>query len=1168
MSEKNRFEADGMERRLDGLDRPVFRAFPAFSWEKLLIALIVIVAVISRFAILGERVMSHDEVNHVVPAYTLSTGGGYAHDPVTHGPFQFHMLALSYFLLGDNDFAARVPAALFSVAAVLVVLFGYRRYLGRTGALIGGLMMTISPLILFYGRYTRNEAFIELFMVLTLWTTLRYLEKRDEKSLLILSAVTALQFVTKEVSYIYTAQLLIFCGILFLGDVWRLRWDSDGEKLRKMGMIALAAFFALLGAALPKLLGGEGDPTTAIKLASLGVAAFGGLILLFVIVSTVRKFSWKPFRDMPSFDLIVFVMALILPQLTAMPVSLAGWNPLDYSANGMLKTGAVMTVLFALSIAVGVWWNRRVFLRGAMIFYLIYLVFYTTMFSNGQGFFTGVVGSLGYWLSQQEVKRGGQPLYYYAAVILPIYEFAALFGTILAIRFGLKRRSFSGRPGAERVSETIRMAGVSAPEETADDDSQESFFSLVEISGEEARVAEVEAVEIDPSDYGALESALIGEIDSLEPAEIPVPPATVPALALFLYWGLTALIAYSIAGERMPWLGVHIALPLVLSGAWGFGYLFETLDWKKLMSAEGGAAAALTIVALYALGGVLSPFGTGLAPFASTDLAGLKATGLFACSAVALVISGFYLVRTLRRMGGKSVSGFYALFIGIALLVLQARTAFQSSFVNYDQANEYLVYAHSSAAPKVVLREIEEIAARTGVGKAIRVAYDNDARYPYWWYFRDYTQKLDFNEAATRTLRDYDIIIANTAKDAKLLPIVGDAYYRSEYMRLWWPNQDYFRVTPGGVWNAIVNPQMRRAILDIWLDRDFGRYAKLVGSGSMSLETWEPSAKMVVYMKKDLLRRMWKYGDAAATVDEGGTASFPDEKFTPLNPVFSFGEAGTEPGKLNRPRNLAIAPNGDVYVMDTDNERVDVFNGEGVFRFSFANEDHGGFNQAWGIAIDEDGSVFIADTWNHRMLKFSAAGDYELEWLANDPTGATISFYGPRGVAIDGRGRVYVTDTGNKQVMIYDREGKFLSKFGSVGLGPGEFDEPVGIAVFADQYLAVADTWNQRVQVFDISGETVLPAPVYAFEVFAWYSQSMDNKPYLTFTPKGDLLFSDPEAGLVWEYSVSGELIRSFNGAGGGIDMLSMPVGLATDRDGAVWLVDALGNRVNRFILP
>ena len=50
-----------------------------------------------------------------------------------------------------------------------------------------------------------------------------------------------------------------------------------------------------------------------------------------------------------------------------------------------------------------------------------------------------------------------------------------------------------------------------------------------------------------------------------------------------------------------------------------------------------------------------------------------------------------------------------------------------------------------------------------------------------------------------------------------MMPIVGDAYYRYEYMRLWWPNQDYFRVTADGVLNAIVNGQMRRAVFDIWL---------------------------------------------------------------------------------------------------------------------------------------------------------------------------------------------------------------------------------------------------------------------------------------------------------------------------------------------------------------
>lgn len=98
--------------------------------------------------------MSHDEVNHVVPGYSLYRGTGYAYDPVTHGPLQFHLLALSYFVLGDSDFSSRVPAVLFSIATIVVVVFGFRRYLGRTGALIAGFLFLISPFMLFYGRYT------------------------------------------------------------------------------------------------------------------------------------------------------------------------------------------------------------------------------------------------------------------------------------------------------------------------------------------------------------------------------------------------------------------------------------------------------------------------------------------------------------------------------------------------------------------------------------------------------------------------------------------------------------------------------------------------------------------------------------------------------------------------------------------------------------------------------------------------------------------------------------------------------------------------------------------------------------------------------------------------------------------------------------------------------
>src|SRR5512140_3772825 len=88
------------------LDIPLKRWFPA-DLETLLIILLLLTAFVSRFYGLGDRTVSHDEVNHVTPAYSLYTGNGYQYDPLSHGPLQFHMMALSYSLFGDNDFTTR-----------------------------------------------------------------------------------------------------------------------------------------------------------------------------------------------------------------------------------------------------------------------------------------------------------------------------------------------------------------------------------------------------------------------------------------------------------------------------------------------------------------------------------------------------------------------------------------------------------------------------------------------------------------------------------------------------------------------------------------------------------------------------------------------------------------------------------------------------------------------------------------------------------------------------------------------------------------------------------------------------------------------------------------------------------------------------------------------------
>ena len=63
----------------------------------------------------------------------------------------------------------------------------------------------------------------------------------------------------------------------------------------------------------------------------------------------------------------------------------------------------------AVSIALGLWWNWRRFLVAAGIWYGIFITLFTTVFTNGAGLATGMIGSLGYWIAQQAVQRGSQP---------------------------------------------------------------------------------------------------------------------------------------------------------------------------------------------------------------------------------------------------------------------------------------------------------------------------------------------------------------------------------------------------------------------------------------------------------------------------------------------------------------------------------------------------------------------------------------------------------------------------------------------------------------------------------------------------------------------------------------------------------------------------------------
>lgn len=1115
------------------LDRPLLGAI-TINWETVLFTTMVILAIASRFYDLGTRVMSHDETSHVYFSWQLEQGRGYRHDPITHGPLQFHLIALSYFLLGDSDFSGRFPAALASIATV-AFLWYYRRYLGRAGALVAAGLLLISPYMLYYGRYARNEALVALFGVITLWGMLRYLETGTLRYLYWVTAATVLHFTAKETAYIYTAQALIFLAIFFVAQVFRSDWVRPDYRI--WFSLALILAVLLIGAAGVTFLGGEspifsptetsepsvpGEALPPASTGSLPVLALGGAALLVLAIAAyflMRGYSLARLRSERSFDLLILLGTLVLPMLAPIPVKLIGWNPLDYTTEGMLRTSLFLVPLAALAIGIGLWWNARLWLNNAVLFYAVYVVFYTTIFTNGAGFFTGIVGSLGYWLEQQGVERGNQPWYYYIFLQVPVYEYLPLLGSLLAI--------------------------------------------ILAFLGIKPQAGELDAGETTEETFEENEIGL---------SRSPTLRGPTLAITLIGFWIVTSMLAYTYAGEKMPWLTVHIALPMILGAGWGLGYLLESTPWAEIWARRGLLVVTVLAVLITSLSAVLGSLLGTSPPFAGQELAQLQATTTFLTALLVSIASAAGLVYLLMGWSFAQFARLAGLAIFSLLALLTARTAIRAAYINYDYATEYLVYAHSGPGPKEILAQIEQISRRTTDGLALDVAYDNETTYPFWWYLRNYHNARYYGANPTRELRDAPIILVGDRNYGKIEPVVGQAFYRFEYIRMWWPMQDYYNMTWERILNAIRDPQWRSAVFQIWFNRDYSQYAALVNR-DMSLPNWQPSAKMRMYIRKDIAAQVWNYG-VGPSPEEVVADPYEGKEIT-LAADIVLGGPGSGPAQFNRPRDLAVAPDGSLYVADTDNHRIQHIARDGsVIQTwgSFADQARGPapggtFYEPWGIALSPDGSVYVADTWNHRIQKFTAEGEFVTMWGFFGQAESPTAFWGPRDVVVDAEGRVLVTDTGNKRIVIFDSEGNYLRQFGDAGFGLGQFSEPVGMALDGEGRLYVADTWNQRIQAFAPDG-TGGYTPLNAWDIYGWFGESLDNKPYLAADEQGHVFATDPEGYRVLEFDSQGEIVRFWGDFGLGAEGFGLAGAVAVDPAGGVWVSDTGNSRLMHFNLP
>jgi len=470
------------EEVVEASPHPVERAaqpFPLWGRTTWIVLGIVAVAAALRFWDLGARAIHHDESLHATYSwYFMRLAPIYVHDPLMHGPFQFHAMALVFKIFGDNDYTARIPAALAGTAIVATPLL-LRQWLRPVGTVAASAFLALSPAVLYYSRFAREDIYIALWTVLLFMAVWRFRQDGRDRWLALIAGTLALSFATKESAYLTAAVLLVYLDVMLTQTLLDQRGTRGAARWREGVLLAPVAW---------------------------------AIVALWYAITPLRE--RLRLTSIPrEGDALVVIGILTLPQLAAavqLPLAAAGIE-IDGTVE---RRVAVITISALLGVAmmVGMFWDTRRWAIVSLIFYGITIPLFTTEFTNLRGGITSDFwGSLDYWIAQQDVRRGEQPWFYYSMMV-PLYEFLTLIPALIGGWWLLERRHGLG--------------------------------------------------------------------------------------ALFVVWGTGTFAALTSAGEKMPWLLVHLAIPMAFLAALTIG---EGVEWLR---SRRGRTSAQVIAPLSAVLGV------------------------------------------------------------------------------------------------------------------------------------------------------------------------------------------------------------------------------------------------------------------------------------------------------------------------------------------------------------------------------------------------------------------------------------------------------------------------------------------------------------------------------------------------------------------------------------
>lgn len=697
------------------------------------------------------------------------------------------------------------------------------------------------------------------------------------------------------------------------------------------------------------------------------------------------------------------------------------------------------------------WNEQRNTVWGALgLLLVIYVLLFSVFFTDPLGVVEGAYRGISYWLgSQQEFARGKQPWYYYL-MLMPIYEPLGFFGAI---------------------SVTVALLAQTG------------------VKSEQGRVKSEERADDDPH----AEAEQDGGLADADGDEFTVPYSlstiTTQMFPLFLaFWFVGALVAFSWAGEKMPWLVTHIALPGNLLIAWGLGQLIGWIDWRDLPRRAALIPAVLLLLAV--------AVGVVLWRFSPNGGEGIEAQTWFLAGIVPLIVAGFliYALLTLAQRIGRRTSFLIGVLTVAALLSgYMVRATWMAVYDHPDTPRELLVYTQSSPDVPNIVAELNELSITqtrntrtagdpTG-GHSMPVIMDigdtsgdGSLAWPFQWYLRDY-QRLESRNAdffRTANANSFEVQKSGATPGVKELAPVVMAYsqhltpsatqaleqhYVKRYdtkLNWWFPEGDLSGCNPAVAgykqfyYSTLTVAQARADKDCAALDFSKAQYSSPLAPIAWPLDraNWPTIWKFVMWREfpSDMhidgrQMQVWVRKDLAPGA--GTTSASAGGDALRLLAEQAFGSQGNGNGQLSEPRGVAIDSKGNLYVADMGNNRVVVYKPDGSpLRTigSFGTGD-GQFNEPRGLAIDGQDNLYVTDTWNARVEKFDASGSFVKAW---------------------GEGK---QDFGNgRKATATDRSeaGNKAEKLGLFG--------PRGIAVDKDGSVYIADTGNRRIVVTDNQG--------------------------------------------------------------------------------------------------